>query len=384
MSSQAEVFAQSGFKRDGVSQAATAPSSDELGGTIQKIMSSLNGRIGILSQHSRDLIAPIVLASAGMPAPAAALPTIDYAVMAREQNERRGLNGYKMTESADLAELTISDGESGDAYLFLHMILIGDLNDKFVLSIGRQQSDGLYSHEEKNLAGNLFSIFSTYFKMLRERDAGHDPLRNLISIFDLWQIGVMLIDHRGQIIYSNPSAGTILDAANGLQRIGNNLSASRLDDAARLQSAILFSTQSIMEDTLKTGHPQVPIIAIARNGGQRPLILSIAPVPHASSRSNLAVVVVYIVDPDRDLRSSIEAICHTYGLTKVESQLVGNLVIGKTILQAAQKMHIQPHTARSYLKQIFQKTMTNRQADLVRVILTSTPYPANKANLSVI
>lgn len=384
MNSHAEIFGPSGFQRDVFSPEEIASSNDDLGGTIHMIMTSLNGQVGILSQHSHDFIAPVVLASAGMPGPASVLSAVDYAVMTRRANDLHGFAGYKNSENIDFAELMISDGEPGDEYIFLQMILSGDRNDKFVLSIGRRAGHGPYSQEERRLAVTLFSIFSSYFKVLQERDTEYDPLHNLISVFDLWHIGVMLIDQRGQIVYSNPAAGALLDEANGLQRIGNNLSASRLDDAARLQSAILFAIRSATEDKVKKGRPQVPVIAIARNGRQRPLILSIAPVAPANSRSDRAAVVAYIVDPDRDLHSSIEAICHTYGLTKVESQLVGNLVIGQTVLQAAQKMHIQPHTARSYLKQIFQKTMTNRQADLVRVILTSSLYPANRADLSVI
>jgi DNA-binding CsgD family transcriptional regulator len=45
---------------------------------------------------------------------------------------------------------------------------------------------------------------------------------------------------------------------------------------------------------------------------------------------------------------------------------------GATLESAAGALRIKPQTARSYLKKIFLKTDTNRQSDLVRVLLAST------------
>jgi DNA-binding CsgD family transcriptional regulator len=47
------------------------------------------------------------------------------------------------------------------------------------------------------------------------------------------------------------------------------------------------------------------------------------------------------------------------------------LAIGKSLQEAAEAMRIKDQTARSYLKQIFLKTDTKRQAELVRLMLTS-------------
>ena len=64
--------------------------------------------------------------------------------------------------------------------------------------------------------------------------------------------------------------------------------------------------------------------------------------------------------------------CH-FGLTPAEARLALHLVAGETLRSAAVKLSITYETARSQLKNIFKKTGTCRQAELVIVILTALP-----------
>ena len=62
--------------------------------------------------------------------------------------------------------------------------------------------------------------------------------------------------------------------------------------------------------------------------------------------------------------------CH-FGLTPAEARLALHLVAGETIRSAAVKLSISYETARTSLKNIFRKTGTCRQAELVIVILAA-------------
>ena len=64
--------------------------------------------------------------------------------------------------------------------------------------------------------------------------------------------------------------------------------------------------------------------------------------------------------------------CH-FGLTPAEARLALHLVEGETLRSAAVKLSISYETARTSLKNIFRKTGTCRQAELVIVILTALP-----------
>ena len=56
-----------------------------------------------------------------------------------------------------------------------------------------------------------------------------------------------------------------------------------------------------------------------------------------------------------------------YGLTQSEMGLVEQLLLGRSLKEASERLHIVPETARSYLKAIFAKTDTHRQGELIRV-----------------
>src|SRR5262245_26164930 len=64
--------------------------------------------------------------------------------------------------------------------------------------------------------------------------------------------------------------------------------------------------------------------------------------------------------------------CH-FSLTPAEARLALHLVAGETLRSAEVKLGITYETARSHLKNIFNKTGTCRQAELVVVLLTALP-----------
>jgi len=64
--------------------------------------------------------------------------------------------------------------------------------------------------------------------------------------------------------------------------------------------------------------------------------------------------------------------CH-FDLTPAEARLALHLVAGETLRAAAAKLNISYETVRTSLKNIFRKTGTCRQAELVILIVTALP-----------
>jgi DNA-binding CsgD family transcriptional regulator len=62
-----------------------------------------------------------------------------------------------------------------------------------------------------------------------------------------------------------------------------------------------------------------------------------------------------------------------FGLTPAEARLALQLVAGEALRSAAAKLGISYETARTELKNIFNKTGTCRQAELVIVLVTALP-----------
>ncbi len=61
----------------------------------------------------------------------------------------------------------------------------------------------------------------------------------------------------------------------------------------------------------------------------------------------------------------------SYGLTQSEAEIAHALVLGGTLDEVAVTRGISRNTAKSHLHSIFAKTSTNRQSELVSLLLRS-------------
>jgi DNA-binding CsgD family transcriptional regulator len=73
------------------------------------------------------------------------------------------------------------------------------------------------------------------------------------------------------------------------------------------------------------------------------------------------------------MNEPIDLLQRHFGLTPAEARLALHLVAGETLRSAEVKLSISYETARTHLKNIFNKTGTSRQAELVIVIVTALP-----------
>ena len=79
---------------------------------------------------------------------------------------------------------------------------------------------------------------------------------------------------------------------------------------------------------------------------------------------------VFVGDPKRRTGDPIGVLNEVYGLTPGETRLTLLLLSDCSLEEAARLLGISRSTARSVLKRIFEKTGTNRQSGLVRLLLT--------------
>ena len=73
------------------------------------------------------------------------------------------------------------------------------------------------------------------------------------------------------------------------------------------------------------------------------------------------------------MNESIDLLRRHFGLTPAEARLALHLIAGETLRSAEAKLSITYETARTHLKNIFSKTGTCRQAELVVVLVTALP-----------
>ena len=78
---------------------------------------------------------------------------------------------------------------------------------------------------------------------------------------------------------------------------------------------------------------------------------------------------ILVTDGNGGAQPDTEALRTFYGLTPAEAELTALLSRGLSLDEAADRRGVSRNTARGQLKRIFAKTRTNRQAELVRMVL---------------
>lgn len=227
----------------------------------------------------------------------------------------------------------------------------------------------LISHATRRTARDAaihsLPMVQAFFRLWSLRARAVVTSRGLTAALDSSDVGTVLIDRQGHIQFVNKAAERIVARNNGLRRAGPLLSGTRLGDTMRLQAAI----EHVIHGTTSS-LAGAPVVALHRKGS-RPLLAAIVAADNRAEAHDGVAAIVHVFDPDQEIEPLLDPVCRLYGLSPVEGRLATLLAGGATIADAARAMVIQEQTARSYLKQVFLKTDTNRQAELVWLMLKS-------------
>jgi DNA-binding CsgD family transcriptional regulator len=184
----------------------------------------------------------------------------------------------------------------------------------------------------------------------------------LAAAFDHLVLGVILLDQRQRVSYANLSAAEILGVTPGFAPRAV-LAAEAPDERTRACEQLIRREHSGERDALVYAHPKDgrPLQVLATPFGWR------SGQAIGGARFSRAL---FIGDPKRRAGDPIGVLHGLYGLTRSETRLAMLLLGGYSVEEAAQLLGISVGTVRGVLKKVFDKTGTNRQASLVRLLLT--------------
>ncbi len=197
---------------------------------------------------------------------------------------------------------------------------------------------------------------------LQRAGAGHDDFRNMLEALPC---GAALVDEDKRIVFANARLSQLFDAAKeGPFRCLAGKIVVRDPAADRDFQAALTAALG------QAGRSRGSHICLPYPTGDRQLTVRLSPLPATEMGWNAlgddgagrARCMMLFSMPD------IAKLAEEYGLTPAEARVLSALTNGKGLTAVARQLGISRSTAHSHLDKIFQKTGTNRQAELVGLV----------------
>lgn len=201
-----------------------------------------------------------------------------------------------------------------------------------------------------------------------DRDTRRTLAQTAAGVLDRLPLGVMILDARGHVLLTNSKARQIVAAGDGLvvDRVSGTFRAESAEETKALLALVKRTIQGAIEPEESCA------LTISRPSLKQPLCVMVTPLAargqtDGQRRSGVAI---FLSDPEDGVDIEEDVLRDLYGMTRVESRLALGLVRGKQLDELAKESRVSVHTVRSQLKQIFRKTGTNRQAEVVKLLLT--------------
>lgn len=195
------------------------------------------------------------------------------------------------------------------------------------------------------------------------------------STFSHLPFGVIVVDSDMRIASLNAAAETILSQSGcGLLRKSNHLVAADIGAMAALRRLVIHACR-IRDDVIPGLGGDLVVRKLSNDDGNDialsvgPLINSIQELPLVEQHA-----AIFIREITLDLPEGFaEHVRALFGLTPKEAGLAASLASGRTLKEAAEDSQIRISTARSYLDNIFLKTGTRQQSQLVALLKSVQP-----------
>jgi DNA-binding CsgD family transcriptional regulator len=184
--------------------------------------------------------------------------------------------------------------------------------------------------------------------------------------------GILLLDERKRIVFANRAIRALEADHDGIGLGADGAGGVAVPDKQDNDRLHALIDQALAATAVGPG---ANAVRARRPSGKRPYGILVGPVSRKYSvLSGLRpAVCIVITDPERSTYALKARLRTIFGLTEAEARLAGLLADGANLRDAASKLNVTYGTGRARLAQVFQKTETRSQAELVALLLKMLP-----------
>jgi DNA-binding CsgD family transcriptional regulator/PAS domain-containing protein len=232
------------------------------------------------------------------------------------------------------------------------------------LNVTKPKHKGQFTGAELETARRLHPHVIRAFNLSRKFADIRAHSDGLVEALDRSLHGVLLLDDAGRIDHANVVAERLLREPEGLRVVGGRLGAWRGDLDRRLEA--LIGRAARRDWASRTGGSMV----LPTPSRALPLSLTVAPLraDRPLARTGYSVLVC-VTDLEAGVSLPAQRLRDLFGLTRAEGRVALALFEGASPREAADRLGVSPNTVRVHLAHVFEKTGTNRQSELIRLMM---------------
>jgi len=191
----------------------------------------------------------------------------------------------------------------------------------------------------------------------------------LAEALDSVEQGIVIVTDDLRLVHGNVAAGRILREGDALASQAGRLTTTMPAVRARLEALLYLALHG---DGL--GARPGGSLACERRSGRRPYAVHVLPLTAQQTEfaSHGPAAMVVIVDPERRPRPATETLRVLFGLTKTEAAVAQLVMNGEGLGPIGEQLSLSNDTVKTHLRNVFHKTDTHRQAELVRLLVAIT------------
>ncbi|MGB6942486.1 MAG: PAS domain-containing protein [Bryobacteraceae bacterium] len=196
-------------------------------------------------------------------------------------------------------------------------------------------------------------------------------MRRQLSMFtdhlDRYSHAYFIADAEGRILYANASAQEVANARDGIALEHGRLAIASAGQGSEFRKTVMG---------IAAGHASLRRLAIHRPSQRDPYRLILMPVRDSGEIPlGVSVPAVSILAIDTSLRPEpdVPLLCELFSFTPAEARVAGKLALGCSLEEIAADLGVSLETVRTHAKRALSKSGTDRQGELISLILRSVP-----------
>jgi DNA-binding CsgD family transcriptional regulator/PAS domain-containing protein len=236
-----------------------------------------------------------------------------------------------------------------------------------VIAIVRGADRGPFRKRELGLLRVLMPHLKRAALLYGQFGAMRRQLAMFTDHLDRYSHAYFIADAEGRILYANASAQEIVNARDGITLEHGRMAIASPGQGSAFRKAVT---------EIAAGNGSLRRVAIHRPSHRDPYRLILMPIRDSGEIPlGVSVPAVSILAIDASLRPEpdVPLLCELFSLTPAEARVAGKLALGRNLEEIATELGISLETVRTHAKRALSKTGTDRQGELISLMLRSVP-----------